>query len=106
MWFTFGVVFKVLGVVPRHTEIVAAVLGEDIARPATIVVGLLEGGLAVWVLSGIRPRFCAAVQTGALMTMNVLEVLFARELLLSPVGMVATNVVFLGLVWTAALRSG
>jgi hypothetical protein len=31
VWFGFGVIFKVIGAVPRHQEIVAAILGSDIA---------------------------------------------------------------------------
>lgn len=105
VWFFFGLVLKVLGAEPRHEAIVAAVLGSAVAGPATVLVGLGEVVLGVWVLSGWRPRLCAAAQTAAILTMNTLELIFAQELLLSPIGMVLANILFLSAVWYAALRS-
>ncbi|MEM1059365.1 MAG: DoxX-like family protein [Verrucomicrobiota bacterium] len=105
VWFFFGFVLKVLGAEPRHEAIVAAVLGSAVAGPATVLVGLGEIVLGVWVLSGWRPRICAAAQTAAILAMNTLELIFAQELLLSPIGMVLANTLFLSAVWYAALRS-
>lgn len=70
-----------------------------------MLVGLGEVVLGVWVLSGWRPRLCAAAQTAALLAMNTLELIFAQELLLSPIGMVLANILFLSAVWYAALNS-
>ncbi len=105
VWFVFGLVFKISGVVPRHRLIVASVLGETAAGPVTVLIGGAEVTMGLWILSGIRPRACAAAQTIAIVTMNALELWLARDLLLAPIPMVCANVVFLALVWYSALKS-
>lgn len=105
VWFVFGLVFKVFNVVPRHREIVATVLGDDLAGPMTVMIGLAEVGVGVWMLSGWRPRTCAALQTVALVVMNTLEITIAKEHLLAPLPMVLANAVLLTLVWWAAIAS-
>jgi hypothetical protein len=42
---------------------------------------------------------CAAVQTAALVSMNVLEIMLAADLLLSAVGMLVLNAGFIASVW-------
>ena len=106
VWLVFGLVFKVAGVVPRHRMIVAAVVGEAAAGPVTLAVGLGEAALGLWVLSGVRPRACAAVQTLAVAGMNSLELAVARDLLLAPIAMVCANTLLLGVAWYLALRDG
>lgn len=103
IWFVFGSVFKVIGMVPRHREIVAHVLGTDIAPLVTVLIGLAEAALGVWFLIGFFPRTCAMLQTVAIASMNTLELTYARSLLLAPVPMIVLNSVFLTLVWYAAL---
>ena len=88
VWLTFGVGFKLLGLVPRHRLIVARIVGDGMAGPLTIAIGLAETALALWVLSGWKPRACAAAQTAAIVTMNAIELSVARDLLLAPVLMV------------------
>ncbi len=105
VWLVFGLVFKIFGVVPRHRLIVASVLGETAAGPVTMLIGGAEVAMGLWVLSGIRPRICAAAQTIAIVTMNALELWLARDFLLAPIPMVSANVVFLALVWYIALKS-
>lgn len=105
VWLVFGLGFKVLGLVPRHRAIVAATVGEDLASALTVVVGLAETGLAVWVLSGVRPRTCAAVQTLAIATMNGLELARAEDLLLAPIPMLFLNAALLSVAWFGALQS-
>ena len=104
VWFVFGFIFKVLDLVPRHRMIVASILGEEVAGPVTLLIGLSETGIAVWILCGLRPRTCATVQTIALVSMNILELLLARPLLLAPLPMVCFNIAFLCIVWYVALR--
>ncbi len=106
VWIVFGLVFKVLNVVPRHERIVAAVLGETLAGPVTIAVGVGETMLGLWILSARWPRACAAVQTVAIACMNVLELTYAKEHLLAPLPMVLANAVFLSAGWYLALRTG
>lgn len=76
-----GLGAKVLGLAPRHREIVSRILGEEHADTLTLVIGLGEILLAAWILSGRYPRLCVAVQIGLVATMNVIESTLARDLL-------------------------
>ena len=69
------------------------------------LVALAEIGLGSWMLVGRFLPACAAIQTAFIATMNTLELRRARDLLLSPVGMVAANVVFLSAGWYVALAT-
>lgn len=82
LWMWNGLVCKVIGIVPRHELIVARILGDGIARPMTILIGLLEVGLSLWILSGKWSRVCAILQMIAIATMNVLEFVLVPDLLL------------------------
>jgi hypothetical protein len=82
VWFINGLVCKVLGLVPRHEEIVATVLGNAHAHEITVAIGLGEVALALWVWSGRWPRTVAAVQITLVVAMNLLEFFLAPELLL------------------------
>jgi hypothetical protein len=102
VWLVFGFVFKVLDVVPRHRLIVASVLGAGVAGPVTIAIGAAEAVLGLWILSRIRPLLCATAQTAAIVSMNALELTFAKDLLLAPIPMVCANTVFLAAGWYCA----
>lgn len=104
IWLIFGFAFKILGLLPRHRLIVAAVFGEAAAGPVTFMVGVGETLLALWILSGFSPRLCASIQTLTIAAMNTLEIRFAKSLLLSPVLMVLANVGFLSAVWYRAIK--
>jgi hypothetical protein len=70
-----GLFCKVLNLVPRHQQIVARILGEDHARAFTLMIGLAETGMAIWILSALWPRVNGIVQilviaTIALQTTN------------------------------------
>jgi hypothetical protein len=54
-------------------------------------------------LAGAFLPVCMAGQTVFIASMNAFELRRARDLLLSPVGMVCANVVFLSLGWYVAL---
>ena len=82
VWLVNGLFCKVLDWVPRHRQIVARILGEDHALLLTRLIGVGEIGMAVWVLSGLRPKWSAAAQIGAVATMNVIEFFLAPDLLL------------------------
>lgn len=103
VWLLFGIGFKVLGLVPRHRRIVASVLGDAIAGPATVIIGVAEAGLGVWILSGAHPLLCAGTQTVAIVSMNALELARARDLLLAPLAMVCANTAFLAVGWYCAV---
>jgi hypothetical protein len=61
--------------------------------------------MGLWILSRRWPLACATAQTAAIVIMNTLEIVQARELLLSPLGMVCANTVLLILGWVLALRT-
>ena len=103
VWVFHGLYSKVSHGIPRHRQIVGRILGEGIADQATLVIGLLEISLGLWIFSGILRRTCALVQTTALVAMNSLEILLARDLLISAPGMVALNLGFITLIWYWAL---
>ncbi len=104
VWIFHGLYSKILDGVPRHKMIVARILGEDIAKPATMFIGALEVTLGLWVILEKRKRLCAVTQTAALVTMNSLEILFARDLLINAPGMVMLNAIFIFVIWRWALR--
>ncbi len=102
-WIFHGLYSKLLDGVPRHRSIVGRVLGEDVAANATLAIGVGEVLLGLWVLSMRAPRLCAAVQTVLLVMMNSLEIAFARDLLISPAGMVFLNLLLIASAWWIAL---
>jgi uncharacterized membrane protein YphA (DoxX/SURF4 family) len=105
VWLVHGLFNKLLHGSPRHLQIVQSVpgLAGAAGERALILIGLVEVGIGLWVLSGWRPRRCAAVQTILLLSMNVTELTFARPLLLWPAGLVPVNLAFLGIAWVVAL---
>jgi len=82
VWLANGLLCKVLGLVPRHEAIVARILGPAYAGPLTRLIGLAEIGMAVWLLSGIKRRWCVLAQMALVATMNTLEYVLAPDLLL------------------------
>ena len=103
VWVFHGLYSKILNGIPRHRLIVGKILGATNAGVFTRIIGLLEVLLGVWVFAGWQPMGCAAVQTAALIAMNALEILLAKELLISAVGMVILNLGFVALIWRWAL---
>jgi hypothetical protein len=104
VWLTFGLLFKALDLLPRHRRIVARVVGARQAGKVLWLVASAEVGIGIWVLVGRYLVLCMAVQTLLLASMNVLELRHARDLLLSPRGMLCANAVLLTLGWYAALH--
>lgn len=104
VWLVHGLYNKLLGGSPRHLAIVQSVPGlqGDIGRHVLLAVGAGEVLIAAWMLSRRAPRWCAAVQTVALLSMNAVELTYARRLLLWPAGLLPLNACFLALVWAAA----
>ena len=82
VWIGFGLFAKVLGLVPRHEEIVGRILGEAWAGPITVAIGAGEVLLGLWVASAVWSRLCAIVQIALLAGMNLLEIALAPDLLL------------------------
>ena len=108
VWICNGLLFKLLHVLPRHLTIVQSMpgLGGHRGEIALQCIGAGELLLAGWIISGRYPRACADFQTSVLLSMNVLELIFARSHLLTPLGLVPINLMFLAVAWWAAeLRS-
>ncbi|MCC6865084.1 MAG: hypothetical protein IT280_02880 [Ignavibacteria bacterium] len=82
VWLVNGLFAKVLGIVPRHQEIAAKILGDDISFIAVKIIGGLEICMFLWIISGKFAKLCAVTQIVIVMTMNVLEFLIAPNLLL------------------------
>ncbi len=82
VWIANGLFCKVLNLVSRHQEIVSRILGADNSRILTILIGLSEIFMAIWILSKIRTQLNAIAQIAIVATMNTLEFIIVPDLLL------------------------
>ena len=82
VWLINGLFCKVLNFVPRHQLIVAHILGKKNAVSFTQTIGCLEVIMAVWIVSGIQPQWCAILQIFIVAAMNIIEFLIVPRLLL------------------------
>ena len=82
VWIANGLFCKVLNLVPRHQEIVERILNVENARSLTLLIGLAEISMAIWILSNFRSRLNAVLQIIVIATMNTLEFFLAPDLLL------------------------
>jgi uncharacterized membrane protein YphA (DoxX/SURF4 family) len=104
-WTNEGMYKKVLGGDPRHEEIVASLplLSRQQARGLLQTLGLVETGIALWVLSGRFPKHAAILETGLVTVMNAGGLLFAGEHIPDHGRLIARSTAFLALVWIAAI---
>lgn len=82
VWLINGLFAKVIGLVPRHQQIVERILGGDISFLAVKVIGVLEIFMFIWVISKKFSRLCSITQILIVMTMNIMEFIIAPDLLL------------------------
>ena len=82
VWFANGLYCKVLNLVPRHQKIVSIILGDQYAGVLTLLIGLAEIIMAIWIVSGFKSLLNCIVQIIVIAMMNSLELLFAPHLLL------------------------
>ncbi len=82
IWLANGLLCKVLNFVQRHEQIVAEILGAAYSRPLTLLIGLSEIVMAIWIISGIKTRLNAIAQIVIIGTMNTLEFILVPEILL------------------------
>jgi uncharacterized membrane protein YphA (DoxX/SURF4 family) len=82
VWLINGLFCKLLNLVPRHQQIVSRILGEEYPGILTKAIGLTEVFMALWIVSGIRSRFCAITQILIVVAMNTIEFFLAPDLLL------------------------
>jgi hypothetical protein len=104
VWIYQGLWCKVLGHSFNHTAVISAVpfIGARGSRLTLLALGLIECGIAAWVLSGKRMRQAAIVQTVLLVAMNAGGLIWAWRLIPDPPGLVLQNFAFLMLIWVAA----
>lgn len=103
VWFYEGVWCKLLERMPHQVEVVAAhpLFGPRSALWVLRAIGLVEVALGVWVLSGFQPWLAALVQTLLLVGMNSNGLLFSRQHIPDPGGMVVKNFALVVLMWVA-----
>ena len=82
VWLANGLFCKVFNLVPRHQEIVETILQVQNGRPLTIVIGLTETCMALWIVSGYKRQLNAITQIVVIASMNILEAIYAPHLLL------------------------
>jgi hypothetical protein len=82
VWLINGLFCKVLNFVPRHEQIVGRILGNDFSRPLTVLIGLAEIGMTIWILSRFKPKLNAVFQIAIVAMMNILEFILVPDLLL------------------------
>jgi uncharacterized membrane protein YuzA (DUF378 family) len=99
IWLSNGLVCKVLNLVPRHEEIVASILGNENSRLFTILIGLSEIIMAIWVLTKFKSKLNAIAQIIIVATMNILEFISVPELLLWGRFNIVFAFLFIGLVY-------
>jgi hypothetical protein len=61
---------------------VATILGDEFARPLTVLIGLSEIIMAIWVLTRFKSKFNAISQMTIVVVMNTLEFILVPDLLL------------------------
>lgn len=82
VWLINGFFCKVLNLVPRHEMIVARILGGHYARELTVVIGIMEIAMGIWIITGIKSRLNTVVQIVVIAAMNIIEFFLAPDLLL------------------------
>lgn len=99
VWLLNGLICKVLNLVPRHQQIVAEILGQEHSRILTILIGIAEIVMAIWVISKYKSKINATLQIAIVATMNLLEFLLVPELLMWGKLNSLFAIVFIFLVW-------
>ena len=108
VWLYEGLWCKLLRGQPHELKVVESVpyFGPRIGALFLQVLGAVEVALGIWTLSAVAPLQCAMTQTLLLVTLNASGLLWARQIIHDPVGMVIKNSAFLVLVWVMASLPG
>jgi hypothetical protein len=99
VWLANGLFCKVLNLVPRHEQIVARILGNDYSRPLTLLIGLAEIVMVIWVLTKFQSKLNAIAQMAVVVTMNIIEFTIVPDLLLWGRLNIVFAFMFVGLVY-------
>lgn len=113
VWIYEGLWSKLLGRAAHQVNVVENVplLGSRFGRLFLYGLGVVEVALGVWILTGVLPGACAVTQTVLLVGLNANGLLWARQVIHDPAGMVLKNAAFLVLAWVlgaqqVAVRAG
>lgn len=108
VWLYEGLWCKVLGRAQLEAQVVAKVprFGPRFGQLFLKALGAIEVVLAAWVISGIHPGACAIAQVTLLVVLNVNGLLWARDIIPDPAGMIVKNIAFLVLVWACGAIPG
>lgn len=82
VWLINGLICKVLNLVPRHQQIVSEILGHEYSRWLTILIGISEIVMSIWIVSKYRSKINATLQIIIVAIMNLLEFMLVPELLM------------------------
>lgn len=82
VWLINGLFCKILNWEPRHQEIVGRILNLENPRFFTILIGLSEMIMAVWIVSRFKSKLNAIAQIFIIGLMNILEFILVPDLLL------------------------
>ena len=106
VWLHQGLWCKVMRGCPSHHAIVASVpgIGDDRARVFELALGLVEGGVASWLLTGRSHYRTALVQTLLVAGMNAGGLLVGSQHIENRWRMVARNIAFVGAIWLIPAR--
>jgi len=99
VWAFSGLFCKVLNWIPRHRQIVTRILGQDHSVLWTRLIGIGEICLALWILTGVKSRFCAVLQIVLILAMNAIEITCTSDLLLFGRWNAVFAVLFSGLIY-------
>jgi len=108
VWLYEGLWCKVLGRAPLEAQVVAKVprFGARFGQLFLKALGAFEVMLAVWVISGIYPGTCALTEVALLVVLNVNGLLWSRDMIPDPAGMILKNLAFLVLAWACGANPG
>ena len=82
VWLVNGLFLKILNYEPRHQQIVSRILGEEYSEFFTMIIGVSEITMAIWIISNSFQKVNAIFQIVIIITMNILEFILAPDLLL------------------------
>jgi uncharacterized membrane protein YphA (DoxX/SURF4 family) len=100
LWLYEGVWCKVLDRAPRQAQAIGTVgASEGTSTLLFKLLGWVELVLALWVLSNFAPGWCAVVQSTLLIVLTSGALIFARNVIHDPAGVVFKNIVFITLIW-------
>jgi len=108
VWLYEGLWCKVFGRAWLEAEVVAKVprFGPRFGQWFLKALGAIEVMLAAWVISAIHPGACAIAEMTLLVVLNFNGLLWARDIIPDPAGMIVKNAAFLVLAWACGAIPG